>query len=269
MSILKKIYTKLFFLSILTTMAVGCVDEYYEANPPRLLDAPFIYSVTVSEDTITDNTATTITANVVDAPGILDSVAVSVVDELNQPFGTVEVVESLSGETSGNLVLRFTAPDDRGGVATVCFEVFDKQKDHEGELARKGSGQKCEEIFVYCPSDLGSTYTSIASGNYGDGSGGSAGTYSDLQSTVTFTDMGAGVYGVDDITFGLYPVAYQDTAPAGKVSDECNTIKGDPMNKDQYDDPITINGQVNADGTISITWSNTYGDTGDVVLTPQ
>lgn len=269
MIVLKKIYAKLFFVSILATMAVGCVDEYYEANPPRLLDAPFIHSVTVSEDTITDNSSTQITANIVDAPGVIDSIAVSVVDELNQPFGTVEVVEDPSGSTSGNLVIRYTAPENRGGLATVCLEVFDKQRNHLGELSRKGSGQKCEDIFVFCPSNLAGTYNTIASGDYGDGEGGSAGTYSDLESTVTFTDLGAGVYQVDDITFGLYPVAYGDNAPAGKVTDECKTIKGDPNNKDQYNDPITINGQVNADGTLNITWSNTYGDTGDVVLTPQ
>lgn len=267
MNTLKKIYTLL--VLALITMTVGCVDEYYEANPPRLLDAPFIHSVTVSEDTITDNTSTQITANIVDAPGVIDSIAVSAVDELNQPFGTVEIIEDPSGQTSGNLVLRYTAPDDRGALVTICLEVFDKQRNHLGELSRKGSGQKCEDVFVFCPSDLGGTYNTIASGDFGDGEGGSAGTYSDLESTVTFTDLGAGIYDVDDITFGLYPVGYGDDAPSGIVIDNCSTLVGDPDNTDQYNDPITINGQVNADGTLTLTWSNTYGDTGDVVLTPQ
>ena len=70
------------------------------------------------------------------------------------------------------------------------------------------------------------------------------------------------------MSFGLYPQAYGDTAPTGQV-DLCGTTISDRGDNDQYGDPFTINGTLNADGSVNITWSNTYGDTGTVVLTPQ
>ncbi|MFT7203285.1 MAG: hypothetical protein ACI8YP_001759, partial [Algoriphagus sp.] len=44
-------------------------------------------------------------------------------------------------------------------------------------------------------------------------------------------------------------------------------LTGLVSNIDQYDDPFTISGVVNSAGKLKITWSNTYGDGGTVVLT--
>ncbi|MBN7811424.1 hypothetical protein J0A68_10690 [Algoriphagus sp. H41] len=129
-------------------------------------------------------------------------------------------------------------------------------------------------IRVICSSELAGTYKVFWEYlQLGDGEGGAD------QSTTNFvisaadqvvlSNAGTGVYQVNDISFGLYPGLYDDTAPIGKISDACGEITGDPANADRYQDPFTINGMINQDGTISITWSNTWGDAGDVVLTKQ
>ncbi|QCK16775.1 hypothetical protein [Mangrovivirga cuniculi] len=118
-----------------------------------------------------------------------------------------------------------------------------------------------------CPSDLAGAYIFTSTGAFGDGSGGQTGSYS-YTGEVTLTQTDEGIYEIDDMSFGLYPQGYSDTAPSGRIRDICNTIS-DLGDTDQYSDPFTINGTVSeVDGTISLTWSNTYGDTGEVILVP-
>jgi hypothetical protein len=132
--------------------------------------------------------------------------------------------------------------------------------------------QATHRIQITCNSDIGGSYNALASGDFGDGSGGSAGTYSNYASVITFTPTAtAGVYAINDITFGLYDQGYGDASPAGRLRDVCDNVSGAGLgNSDQYGDPFTINSTRNAStGVITLTWSNTWGDTGSVVLTPQ
>ncbi|MBK6265232.1 hypothetical protein JKA74_09290 [Marivirga sp. S37H4] len=123
-------------------------------------------------------------------------------------------------------------------------------------------------INFSCPSVLAGIYNSVASGSFGDGAGGSAGAYAGLNATVELTQTATdGVYSIDDMSFGLYPQGYGDTAPSGRIRDICNDLN-DLGDTDQYGDPFTMNGTVNADGTIDLEWSNTWGDGGTVTLTP-
>lgn len=122
-------------------------------------------------------------------------------------------------------------------------------------------------VTFSCPSDLAGNYSFESSGGVGDGSGGQAGSYSGLTGEVTLTDEGSGIYTVDDMSFGLYDQGYGDTSPPGRIEDVCGSIS-DLGDVDQYSDPFTISGTVNEDGTIELTWGNTWGDTGNVVLTP-
>lgn len=128
--------------------------------------------------------------------------------------------------------------------------------------------QATHNIQVSCPSDLGGTYDSVADGGVGDGSGGQASAYSGLATTVVLTDLGGGRYQIDDMSFGLYPIGYGDTAPSGIIEEVCGTIS-DTGSTDQYQDPFTITGTVGAGGVITLTWSNTWGDLGNVTLTPK
>jgi hypothetical protein len=124
------------------------------------------------------------------------------------------------------------------------------------------------DFQVTCLSDIGGTYSSVASGGLGDGSGGQASAYADLATIVTLTDMGDGVYQVDDMSFGLYSIGYGDTSPPGRIVDICGNIS-DLGDVDQYSDPFTITGSIGPGGVITLTWSNTWGDLGNVTLTPQ
>lgn len=129
-------------------------------------------------------------------------------------------------------------------------------------------------IRVICSSELAGTYKVFWEYlQTGDGEGGADQTTTNYvisaADQVVFSAAGTGAYQVNDISFGLYPGLYDDSAPAGKISDACGEITGDPSNADRYGDPFTINGMINEDGTISISWSNTWGDAGDVILTKQ
>ena len=77
------------------------------------------------------------------------------------------------------------------------------------------------------------------------------------------------IYTFDDMSFGLYEQGYGDASPSGRVQDICGSLS-DRGDVDQYSDPFTISGSVDpATGVITLSWSNTWGDFGDVVLTPQ
>jgi hypothetical protein len=130
--------------------------------------------------------------------------------------------------------------------------------------------QHTVSIYRVCDSDLAGTYSTLASGNFGDGSGGPGAPYSNLPYTVTLTATASpGVYTISDMSFGLYDLGYGDSSPSGRISDTCNNLT-DLGDRDQYNDPFTMSGTVNTStGVITISWSNTWGDTGNVTLTPQ
>lgn len=127
-------------------------------------------------------------------------------------------------------------------------------------------------IRVICPSELAATYSVFWEYlQTGDGAGGADQTSTNFvissADKVVFTEAGTGSYTVDDISFGMYPGLYSDSKPAGALSDACGKLTGAASNADRFGDPFTINGVVNPDGTLKITWSNTWGDGGTVILT--
>lgn len=129
-------------------------------------------------------------------------------------------------------------------------------------------------IRVICSSELAGTYKVFWEYlQTGDGEGGADQSTTNYviagADQVVLTEAGTGAYQVNDISFGLYPGLYDDSAPAGKIYDACGEITGDDSNADRYGDPFTITGMINEDGTISVSWSNTWGDAGDVILTKQ
>lgn len=143
-----------------------------------------------------------------------------------------------------------------------------------GATVSSNYGDLTLAIRVICPSELAGTYKVFWEYlQTGDGEGGPDQIRTDFvigaADEVMFTAAGTGEYLVDDISFGMYPGLYGGAAPSGKIYDACGEITGDPANVDEYSDPFTINGAMNEDGTISISWSNTWGDGGDVVLTKQ
>ncbi|WP_425637478.1 hypothetical protein ACPUEN_18880 [Algoriphagus yeomjeoni] len=127
-------------------------------------------------------------------------------------------------------------------------------------------------IRVICPSDLAGTYSVFWEElQLGDGSGGADQTATDFviasDNTMSFAVAGTGLYNMDDMSFGMYPGLYGDSKPTGSIRDNCDVLTGAASNADRFGDPFTISGVVNDDGTITIIWSNTWGDGGTVVLT--
>jgi hypothetical protein len=117
-------------------------------------------------------------------------------------------------------------------------------------------------IQVTCDSDIGGTYNYSNAFDTPYGSGTATG-------SVEMTDNGDGNYTFDDMSFGLYGSFYGLAAPPGGVLDVCDVITG-TGDADQFGDPFTITGTRNpSSGVIDLSFSNTFGDSGDVTLTPQ
>lgn len=127
-------------------------------------------------------------------------------------------------------------------------------------------------IRVICSSTLASKYSVLWERlQIGDGAGGAAQVLNNYTISsakeVVLTTSGTGSYTVDDISFGMYPGVYSEAKPAGRINDACGKLTGPSSNADRFGDPFTINGAVNPNGTLKITWSNTWGDGGTVILT--
>lgn len=108
-------------------MLIGCVDDYQDANPPRPLDGPAIFSINPSSETVVAGGSVAVTANVVDAPGGIASVAATAVDEDGDEVGSFTVTNARTGETEGLIELQFTAPDGYVGEVTISVTVTDAQ----------------------------------------------------------------------------------------------------------------------------------------------
>lgn len=164
---------------------------------------------------------------------------------------------AISATLGDNLALHGLTIDDLaiGDTFTMTFELE--------------SGVSCASTSVFpipygCVSTLDGTYTATSTGS----SGGPNAAPFDITETVTLTGTGAGGYDVDDISFGMYEQIWQGQEDPGTIVDNCGVITLGPS-PDQWDDTVTGSGTVNDDGTITISWSNTYGDFGDVTLTPM
>lgn len=122
-------------------------------------------------------------------------------------------------------------------------------------------------VPVSCASDLGGTYDYVSTGLYANN--GYPCPAGEVTGTVTFTDLGGGSYSCSDLGFGQYSSSCWNDSPATSANatfmDVCNQIISGGL--DQYGLTYIweITGVDGAD--LSMTWSNDYGDGGDVVIT--
>lgn len=127
-------------------------------------------------------------------------------------------------------------------------------------------------IPMACPSDLGGTYTSTATGTSTDDCCPDVTT---VEGEVTLTDLGGGVYTISDWSGGLYfewYAVYGITGPSdteGTVQDVCNELSLTGPASEPFGTAITSSMTLADDGTITLTWSNGYDDQGVTTLTPQ
>lgn len=270
--------TKFLNIILVLLMISSCkVDDYQDANPPHPKDGPAGF-LSVGGDAIVDtetdgNTYTYVPINgtatfeidVVDAPGKIDSVSAVLSEEL----GEVAIDLSAQGEVTGLITVTYTAGSvfstgaSTAGNEDIAIELFDAQ------TPRKSAGfepARIKTINATCFSSrpLVGFYDTVSSGFDAE-----TGTnYTNLEGVVEFRINAGGVnhpgfYRLTDGSFGLYP-------EQGFAANLINvTVCGNEIVNANEEFANNFSGTLNTDGTISITWSNTFGDTGTTVMTPR
>ncbi|GAA4268230.1 hypothetical protein [Hyunsoonleella aestuarii] len=125
---------------------------------------------------------------------------------------------------------------------------------------------------VSCPSDISGEYTVVSSGFSTDGAP-KNNPLVNLSYDVILTDNGGGNYDISDGVAGVYQDWY--CAPygycfetAGNFTDVCGTLTGSWI--ESFGCTINLTGTVNEDGTLTIQWSNCFGDTiEEAIYTPK
>jgi hypothetical protein len=274
----------LILATVILVLLGSCVDNYQDANPPRPKDGPY-FILSASGDVletlengnfIGTNQTIVFTLHVISCQGGIDSIGITVNEE---DLGTAVVDEAsltaAKGKIQGEITVNYTTISQvqEETDLEISITLYDGQPEihWNGRKIeyRKSATESYEVTLVVCTSTgLAGEYNSIADGYFGDGSGGPDAAYSDLQAEITITEIRPGLYLIDDMSFGLYPQLYGDQAVPGRV-DLCGNDISDKGDTDHYGDPFTISGTLNVDGTVNLTWQNTYGDRGTVLLTPQ
>lgn len=264
------------FILILGILVNACVDDYQDANPPRLLDAPAVSSVTAADDLIFDGQSTQITIVVVDCPAGIDSVAYQIADENGDPIGTLTIdnLNEIKGQTKGDIVATYTSVAQTAAEVTLTFTVYDLQE-REGEEIRKSSVPQSAIVTVVCASDLAGTYDAVSGGTSTDG-GAAVNPAEDVVSVITLTATETpGEYAIDKSTGKVFDawylgVYYGDPVDvAGVLKDACGSITLDSYESPFGDGIISSSGSIDANGVITFTAMNEYGDEWTVVMTPQ
>ncbi|MBD1259250.1 hypothetical protein HZY62_01510 [Maribacter polysiphoniae] len=187
---------------------------------------------------------------------------------------TADVVAAFSEIDSGadlqvgdmlTITTRFTMPD--GTILDIVSP--------DGVKGGTGTNIQTTVLFttvlnypVSCTSNLGGTHSFVSSNLQAITGTCPSG---DVSGTVTWTDQGGGIYLTSDLGFGQYGTTCWSDSPAtsggATFSDACNLIISG--GQDQYGLTYTwvitdVNGP-----EMSLSWSNDYGDSGDVVLTRE
>jgi hypothetical protein len=287
-------------ITLLLLGVMSCVDDYTDANPQGQLDAPTLrISAAGSNQKIetvpanpyqntyvayqTYDGPVEYTVSVIDAPGRVG--AVSVVSSAPEN-GSLTVddasVAALIGQEKGSFKFTFTPnaalPDFSDRPLNLVITVTDSQVTQDGEAAPKTTTLTLPTNLVKCINEQleeGLYVVTEASGNL---DGGVAITLDDIKADggvdevlVEVSMDRPGLYTIDEVSGGVWPVYYPGRAnPALKV-DLCGTTlsghEGD-LTAGELPGPLrtfTIDGTINSDGTVDITWS--YERT-DGVATP-
>lgn len=293
-------------LVLLLAGMVGCVDDYTDANPPPKKDGPELYVTPPSPGSIvstrSDGTAVAYVTKgmdasfvgaIVDAPGIIDSVSAY----LSDTVGTVAVsgFESIVGSEEGQFSVVYTPrPNDPAStfddnVVTLNVTVSDAQKKTTAPQANRVKAIAClpsQNIQGFWMASA----TGVSGVAFSDGSVAAGETYSiqklvQLQIRTTGGNATVGTNAVvesaatlyiTDAVFGLHQRQQGKTTPipvgrftfcgdqltsyaalnAGSTA-FATTAQGTPV----------YTGQINSDGTITLNYTNNFGDSGTVTLT--
>jgi hypothetical protein len=283
---------KIYLLLAIAALAYACVDDYTESNPSYRLDAPAVRInssdanqtvVTVPANQYQNNyqafvkygTPVTYTVSVVDAPG--KAGAVTVTPSVPE-FGSVTIdeasVAALQGQESGEFRFTFTpnpdlTPDEERSL-NVVVTVSDTQLNKDGEAAPKTTTLTIPLTLVGGPCfssgiAAGSYRVISASGNLDGGDTFTLDTlkkyYGTANVLVNIEQVHPGLYTIDEVTGGVWPLFYSGRANPALDVDLCdNVISGHEGSVSTgvgtaAQRNFTLNGTLNADGTITMTWS--------------
>jgi len=282
-------------LQIITLALVGgacTLPDVKKFNPPTLLDGPAYVitpvastsngvangktgfnGITIGTSYLAYGSSTDFSIDVVDCPGKVSDVtsSISVPD-----YGTVTVdatsLAALKGQTTGETKVTVVAEADPDGLGldrscNLVFNVSDSQKDTEANGNPKTASTTWPTVLVRCAWDglpVGDYQVTAASGNL---DGGTAYDLSTIEADnggpiyVTIAMTRPGLYTMDEVTGGIWPIYYSGRANPLLSVDGCPTqlyghtgsvTTGAGTTSTRV---FTLNATVNNDGTITMTWS--------------
>lgn len=123
-------------------------------------------------------------------------------------------------------------------------------------------------VAVVCPSDLGGVvnYVTVVTASGNPGSYPITPCLPQVSGTTNWTEQGPGRYSLQDATFGQYDCVWSDNPASGVfLNDACNLLN--LTGSDQYGLIYTFVITGNDGTTLTINWSNDYGDGGTSQLT--
>jgi hypothetical protein len=270
----------------------SCVDDYDEANPAPQLDgpAPFISligdeveSTDDDDDTFTyvpNGGSARIEVDIVDAPGLIDSVAVSLSNiQIPGSWGSISIegFDALIGQSTGSFVVVYTAPTldvdspflfANEDVVITVYDGQDPAKQINITEVETFKTQLSQGSDCFANISLVGNYNAITSGF-------------DSETGLNYTDLeytpadGFRVYmlkshlnnpgwlRMTDGSFGLY-------ASQGFGGNFINwEVCGNSVVNANEEFTDSFSGTIDdATGVITIQWSNIWGDSGNTVLTP-
>lgn len=273
----------------------ACVDDYTDANPPGMKDAPTLrFSTngagsnllalnpvnafqTEPEVFMMYGAPVVVSVSVIDAPGKIG--AISVTSSIPE-YGTITIddasVAAIQNQESGTFNFTFTPSDDFEDMSdrslNIQVDVSDNQVDDKGQSAPKTTSVTIPTTFAKCIS------WGIQPGYYAvtemtaNLDGGAAVTLADLEAAlgervvVTVEGDRPGLYTIDEITGGLWPVAYPTRATPVVQIDHCG---GEISGREgavtagagtAAARTFTVSGGANEDGSLTITWSYARND---------
>ena len=268
------------FKSTYMAIALGvilssCEYNIEDANPPRPADGPAGIAATPTGDTftatdtsddewtyVTKGGVITFSIDIVDAPGLISSIDVTLANSVQpEDLGTVTTsLGTAEGNSVGTVTVTYTAGNVVGDE-TITIVVGDGQ-DPSKTLTFNYPTIRIADTDCFTDQLLTGFYDTVTDGH--DGLSGLD--FTGLTSSVEIYlrgDNHPGKYRFSDGSFGLY-------GEQGYGGNFIHVYMCDNQVVDA-DEEFAGNytGTISADGVLTITWSNTYGDSGVTVMTPQ
>lgn len=193
------------------------------------------------------------------------------VDSKGEPVSSAEVVATHSSGVSATFATVSTFPStidvamtdllDALGIDVDSAKVGDDVLFTFESLTEGGSYKSSETLSIpfSCESDLSGELTYVSTNYFCTGDA--------LSGDVKMSEVGAGKYVFDDWSFGTYTQCYGGPPSEGSLQfvDICNKI--DITGVDAYGDGWQFVVNEIRGSEMDITWTNDYGEFGNVVLT--